>query len=502
MAIPKKNLLIGALTVIIVYVATLWQRPLFAPDEFNFAFLSMTSDKLFTPVFNGIFGRALGFNIVSVRIIPALSAIICALCVRHIVRREYGEGFGNISAVIYLSTLQVFAYGTACSKEMINAMFLCTAMTAAFEALEMREKVPEFCRYLYAAAGGAAAGMFALSMGFDSLFFPFCAVSFYAIWSRPQKCKSVVATGFAAVAVIFFLWLLDHPPVLFTKYVKFQKSNIHYLLIGMLPWGLFIPQAVCGFWKDKKQFLQKKIIRLSLAVITTGLLACPVTGILPTAVMTGPFWAILFVSALYESQNNEKAVKTSVIIMKTAVWLLLLYTATVVILCCIPRVPANWKLYTSKAELAGFAVACIVALIQFKCAIDEQPHNKAKKILHIATGAAVLMILLPGAIPSKTLLHYSPETFFAGTAARYIAPDTVIYADWNCAGAARWVFRDRKVILINKRTTKGLAKRIKKQQNTAIFSTSRKFTTLIPSKNKMLFVRGRWRIVLSQKQGK
>ena len=113
MTVEKKRVFTAALIVVIVYVATLWQRPMFSPAEFDFAILSMHSTRNFAAVFNGIFGKALKFNIVSVRLMPAVAAIICALCVRYLGRKESGEGFGNISAVIYLSTLLVFIISRA-----------------------------------------------------------------------------------------------------------------------------------------------------------------------------------------------------------------------------------------------------------------------------------------------------------------------------------------------------------------------------------------------------
>ena len=494
----KKILFTAALIVIIVYVATLWQRPMFAPQEFDFAMLSMSrSSKNFSTIINGLFGRALGFNIVSVRLLPALSAIICGLCVRNIGKKDIGESFGNIAAAVFLSTLLVFAYGTSCAREMINAVFLCTAMTAAFSAFVTDDESPKYLKYLYAAAAGAFSGCFALSMGLDALFFPFLAVSVYSVFFRPKNCKSIVVTMFCAAGVIILLWMLDHKIMLFSKYKVIKANDWLYLLAGTLPWGLFVPQAAMGIIKNKKRFLQKRSVRFSLAVLVSGVLVFPVGGVIPTAVMIFPFASLLFTAALLEAQDDEKALKISENTLKVFSLLLLFFTITVAVLCLIPRVPSRWKLYYNKAELAGFAVACTVALIQFKTAIDEKPYNKVKKLLHTATGAAVLMVLLPGAIPPSIKNIYTPDEFFIGTAARYMAPDTVIYADRNSFGAARWVFRKRKVILITKKSAANIARRIENKKSTAIFSTSKRFTKILP-KNKMLFVRGRWRIVLCQ----
>lgn len=495
----RKNLLTGAFIVIVVYIATLWQRPLFYPDEFICAVRTAgaMSPQNLASVFNGFFGRALEFNIVSVRLLPALSAIICAFCVRIIGKKEYGENFGNLAAVIFLSTLLVFAYGTACAVEMINAMFLCTALTAFYCAFELDESLPGYFRYLISAAGGSALGCFAASMGADALVYPFTAIVLYICLVQPAHARSVIATALITGCAVVFLWLLDHRMSLFSKYGSLKLQSFLYFLAGTLPWGLFLPQAAAGAIRNRKTFFRRKAVIFSSAVIVASVLVFPVAGVLPAAVMASPFAALLFAFALKESENDEKFLKISEHTLNAVLILLFLFAAFTVVSCCLSSVPKKWKLYCSKAELAGFAVAAAVAVLQFKIAVAEKGTNKVKKLLHIATGMAALMILLPGAIPEKIKLDLAPEEFYRSSAGRYMAPDAVIYADWNSFYAAKWVFPKHRVIRITKKNARTIAERIEKGKNTAIFSTSSRFTKLLPRK-KILFSRGRWRIVLCQ----
>lgn len=497
----RKDLLSGVFIVIVVYIATLWQRPLFAPDEFLFAVKSMESISGFDAVLNGLAGKYLGFNAVSVRLVPALSAIICALCVRIIGRKEYGENFGNLAAVIFLSTVLVFSYGTACAREMINAMLLCAALTAAYCAFELDSNTPGYMRYLIAVAGGSMAGCFAASMGADALLLPFIAIAIYIFLARPQKSKGVVVTGAAAAAAVIFLWLLEFRMQLFSRYGSLKWQHLFYLIAGAFPWGLFLPQAIAGVLENKKAFFCRKAVLFSLSATAASLLAFPVTGILPAAVMASPFAALLFAFALKESENNEKFLKISERTFNVFMIILFLFAAVTVVVCCIPSVPRGFRMYSSKSELAGFAAAIAVALLQFKISTAEKDGNKAKKMLHIATGMAALMILLPGAIPDKVKVSLSPEDFYRSSAARYIAEDAVIFADYNSYYAVRWVFRKHKVVRITKRNAHTIADRIEKEKNTAIFSTSSRFTKLLPRK-KILFARGVWRIVLCQDKSK
>ena len=496
----KKNLLAGVFIVIVVYVGTLWQRPMFTPMEFIFAVKSMSVSSELAAVFTGYIGKALKYNIVSVRLLPALGAVICAFCVRIIGRKEYGEKFGNLAAVIFLSTLLVFSYGTACAREMINTMFLCTALTSAYAAFEFDDTRPKYIRYLIAAAGGGAAGLFAASMGVDALIFPFIVIVLYVIFRRPSCFKSVVVTGFVSAVLVLMAWMLNHNISLFSRYGSLKLDNLPYLLYGTLPWVLFLPQAVSGAVKNRKAFFARKPAVFALAVIAAGILVFPVAGILSAAVLVSPFSALLFTLALKESENDEKFLKISERTLGVALIIFVIFAAAVIVSCCIPAVPLKWKLYYSKAELAGFAAACAAAAIQFKIAVDEKSQFKAKKLLHVATGMAVLMILLPGAMPESVKRQRAPEEFFRSSAGRYMARDSVIYADYNSFHAAKWVFRRHKVILINKKNARNIAERIEKGKNTAVFSTSSRFTKLFP-RHKILFSRGRWRIVLFQPKG-
>ena len=113
----KKELFAGIAVVITVYIATLWQRPLFAPGEFDFAVDSMSGQPDLMSYLNSFAGKFLKYNLVSIRLLPALSAILTALCLKKITGRF-------ISSIIFLATPLAFIFSTAASPEMINTFFL------------------------------------------------------------------------------------------------------------------------------------------------------------------------------------------------------------------------------------------------------------------------------------------------------------------------------------------------------------------------------------------
>ena len=94
MTVERKNLLTAVVVITIVYVGTIWQRPMFSPCEYDFALKQMTSATDFAALLSGLFGKALGFNIVSFRLAAALSGIITALIVRAVTIRESDENTG------------------------------------------------------------------------------------------------------------------------------------------------------------------------------------------------------------------------------------------------------------------------------------------------------------------------------------------------------------------------------------------------------------------------
>ena len=268
-------------------------------------------------------------------------------------------------------------------------------------------------------------------------------------------------------------------------------------IAGFLPWMLFAPQAVIG---NDRSFLKKNITVFTLFAVAPLILTTPVTGVFEAASLALPFLAVIFTLALKNSANNEKLIALSEKILRWFSLLLLLLATAIVII----NLGGNWQIFRNfafkrfihlpKAELAGFAVAIAVALIQFKIACDEKSSLPGKKLIYVAAGAAVLMILLPGAIFSGIKLACVPDEFFARTLKMYTANDTAVYADQNCISTVRWVLKNRDVKLITKENLPELAKQVQ-NFNAAVISTNYGFTKVLP-KSKMLFVRGKWRIVI------
>ena len=493
----RKNILCGVFIVTVVYVATLWQRPLFAPWEYDFAALSMAGTDSFSALLNGVFGKALSFNTVSVRLMPALCSILCALCVRFCGKTAENENFGNLAAIMYLANFLVFSFGTACSKEMICTLFFTAAATSALAALK-NDSLSKARFFLLGAASGCACGFFALSAGYISAAaVPLAAIAGFSA-AKKKSLFPVISLVFAAA--VCGAWMLKHPLPVMAKTKAFLFSELLWVIPALLPWGLFVFQAAAAVRSKKKEYFSTPLVQLALFVTVCALLSAAFLGTALALLITLPMLTTAFAAALKLSAGDRKLLKISELTLNYVSVAIILFTAATVVLCCLKSVPARWKLYYSKAELAGFAVAVTVALIQFRIAASSNVDSGAKKLLHVATGAAVLMILLPGAVPQRMKNTFAPDEFFRSISARYIPADAEIYADADSIGAVRWILRDRKITLITKKSVHPLAKRIENDLPTAVFSTSGRFTKVLP-RTKMLFSRGIWRIVICQTKG-
>ena len=495
MTAEKRNLLTAVVIITIVYVGTLWQRPLFSPAEYDFAISQMSSHTDFAALLSGLFGKALGFNIVSLRLAAALCGLISALVIRMITIRESDENTGNFAALIYLSTLLTFAVSSSCSAIAVRTMFL-TCFAASLYALFEYAKSGKTA-FLLAVSSGCAAGFFSISStGYTAFYIPLATACGYAFAKREKSKLPLLGAGAFFAAVIIFIWQKKSGMPSMPTPAVFSWYDL-LVIAGFFPWVLFTPQAVIG---NDRSFLKKNITVFTIFAVAPAILTTPVTGVFETASYALPFLAVIFTLAMKNAVKDEKLTGLSVKSLRCFSLLLLILAGAVVII----NLGSSWQIFRNlafrrfihlpKAELAGFAVAVAVALIQFKTACDEKLPQPEKKLTYVAAGAAVLMILLPGSLFSGIKLACVPDDFFARTLKMYTSRDTAVYADQNCISTVKWVLKNRDVKLITKENLPELAKQVQ-NFNAAVVSTNYDFTKVLP-KSKMLFVRGKWRIVI------
>ena len=495
MTVERKNLLTAVVVVTIVYVGTIWQRPMFSPCEYDFALKQMTSATDFAALLSGLFGKALGFNIVSFRLAAALSGVITALIVRAVTIRESDENTGNLAALVYLSTFLTYAVSSSCTETAVRTLFF-TCFAASLYALFEYAKTAKSA-FLFAVSTGCAAGFFSIaSTGYTAFYIPLATACGYAVAKREKSKLPLLGASVFFAAAIIFIWQKKSGMSSMPVPADFGWSDL-LSFAGLLPWVLFVPQAVLG---NDRSFLKKNISVMTFFVISSLALSVPVLGTFEALSLALPFLAVIFTLAMKNAAEDEKLIRLSENTLRAFSLLLLVLAAAVVVI----NIGNSWQIFKNftfkrfihlpKAELAGFAVAISVALIQFKISCDEKVTQPGKKLIYVAAGAAVLMILLPGAMFSGVKLACVPDEFFARTLKMYTSNDTAVYADQNCISTVRWILKDRKVDLITKERLPELAKQVQ-NRNAAVVSTNYEFTKALP-KSKMLFVRDKWRIVI------
>ncbi len=496
----KKNLLTAAVIITIVYAGTLWQRPMFSPAEYDFAAASINPATDFAALLNGLFGKALGFNIVSVRLLSAVSSIICALIVRYIATRESNENTGNIAGVIYLSTILTYAWGSSCSRTAILTLFF--TCFAASLYLFFEHATNRRTAFLSAVAAGCSAGFFSISAtGYTAFYLPLAVASGYALQGKRFSRLPLLGAGVFFAAAVIFIWQKKSGLPAMPQTVKFHWYDL-LCVAGLLPWVLFVPQVITGWGKN---FFKSNICVMTLFIFAAAMLTFPVWGLPVSLALVLPFSAVICAIGLSRTAGNERAFSISEKTLK--IFSLLLLLAAIIIVTV--NLGSSWQflqklsfrkfIHLPKAELAGFSVAIAVALIHYKIACDEKISTPGKKLIYVATGTAVLMILLPGAIFSSIKLACVPDEFFARTLKMYTTADSALYADSECINTVKWVIKDRKVTLITKEKLPELARKVQ-NGNAAVISTNYGFTKLLP-KSKMLFARGKWRIAVFNNSG-
>ena len=116
----------------VLYVGTIWQRPLFFPVEINAAELLRR-----TAVAGGngvaLLGswsvKLFGANLFAVRLPDALAVLLTALLIRAVASGCGNRKTGDAAALIYLTTFFVFAFGTAAGTGAFFTLF-CSGVAA------------------------------------------------------------------------------------------------------------------------------------------------------------------------------------------------------------------------------------------------------------------------------------------------------------------------------------------------------------------------------------
>ena len=266
-----------ALCAVILYLGSLWQRPLFLAEfagsgeaiEHIFAGSALAPRAWisFVPL------KLLGFSPFAFRIVPALLTLIAAALVLRAGNRSVFKGNGNASALIFLLSPAVFLAGTTALPAGGNGLLPVIAALGIFLFLAAPSRWEQFAGALI---GTAALAGTVLTSGW--VFFALLFVSLLLFVLQPlSSCREpgrvLRRTACLLLPFVLVLWLLPYgAPVKFSCTAAGLELLGATVLAGSFPWIVFFPLAVrdlaarSGDWRQDGFFCFSLILSvLSLA---------------------------------------------------------------------------------------------------------------------------------------------------------------------------------------------------------------------------------------------
>lgn len=329
----RKTWLSDLLLLVLAFAALLGpsigRRALWEPDEGRYAEIPRemvaTGDYL-TPRINGIKYfekpplvywataaaiRIAGTSEAAVRSPIALFALLGGMAVYIAGRRLFGRAAGLWSALVLATSPLYLGLGQVLSLDMPVSALL-TASLLAF-LLAVREP-PGWNRRLLLWAFYAAAALAVLSKGLIGVLIPALVIGAWILLTRQWRLIPVALapTGILVFLAIAAPWHLlasrAHPEFAWFYFVHehFQRylSKVHnryeppwyfvpVLLGGLLPWTLFLPQAVKSGWRTELAERRETLFLALWAVLVFGFFSLSDSKLMPYVLPAVPPLALL-----------------------------------------------------------------------------------------------------------------------------------------------------------------------------------------------------------------
>lgn len=280
----KRPFFILMLIFLTVYILPLNLRPLVDPDETRYSEIpremNATGDYV-VPRLNGVLYfekpvMAYWLNALSMKVFgetnfagrfpQALSVGLSALFIFFVAAR-FGGGsqVGTIAALIYISSLEVFAVGVFNTLDSLLAFFLTACLASFFLAWDRRKNRKEY--YVFLALSGLFCGLACHTKGFLAFAVPVSVIVPFVIWEGQWKEMFKIPWIPVIVAVLvmlpwgilihlrepdfwrYFFWH-EHVKRFFSG-VSQHKEPFYFFIpvlsVGLFPHIVLVPAAVSGF---------------------------------------------------------------------------------------------------------------------------------------------------------------------------------------------------------------------------------------------------------------
>lgn len=519
MFLKYRTLLICA-ALIPVYLGSIWQRPLFRPDEFRYAEIAremiVSGDWIlphqlgmvyFEKPVLGHWLNALGELIcgevpMAVRLFPAVCTLLTALLIALLCRRAGERQLGMIAPVIYLTCGLVFAVGTYGVLDAPFVLFLFGTVTGGYFAWS--ECNPRR-RAGYLVLAGVSCALAFLTKGFLALVLPTALFVPFLIWQREWKrIFTLPWIPLLTAALVALPWAVavHHADGDFWRYFTevehFQRAVdgggagdnrsepfwyfIPVLLGGALPWLLFLPAMWAGCRTHFRAIFQLPLIRFAACMTGVWFLLFSISsGKLATYVLPCfPGVAILFGYGLIRYAQIGVFNRADRILE----WLIRLILSLTIVVFLLQtagkftrKIPSELLLYGRSENYFIPILATVVMLIW--CRMAQRERSGGTKFTYFCVGLCFVMLAVHGSMPKQFYADsIAPEQFIR----RMVAPqlhsaETMLVSDVPLAAAAAWSLKRSDVYLFHKPGEFHYA--LNRPENAGRFFTTQELATLI-----------------------
>jgi 4-amino-4-deoxy-L-arabinose transferase len=463
---------------LLFYILPLGFRPIFIPDESRYAEIPremIASGDWIVPHLDGIryfekpvLGywlnaisiKVFGENAFAVRFPSAMATGISALILFLLVRRFLNKNFlGAITAVIFLTSFEVYGVGTFNVLDSILAMFLTAAMASFFFAYAAGISVKKKQGLLF--LFGIFCGLAFLTKGFLAFAVPVLVIIPFMIWERRFKELLIMPWIPIAAAVLvalpwgvlihlrepdfwhYFIWN-EHIRRFLAENAQHSQSFMYFFFVlpaAALPWAFLFPAVILGLRRTR---LKNPMTRYAVCWFVFPFLffsMCKgklLTYILPCF----PPLAILISIGLHQyfeagGKHAFNAGGKSLALLIIGIAVALIGVESFGFKGFRPYIQ-SWKWALSLTGLITFAYLLFVA-----CRNTEYK----KKIVFYAVSPIFIIFSTPFIIPGVTLQSKSPGKILL-QCSNLVHPDTILVSDEDQVRAVCWFYKRDDVYLL------------------------------------------------------
>ena len=476
-----------------IYLGSIWQRPLFAPDEFRYSEISremiasgdwivprLAGMPYFEKPVMGYWLNAIAMKLVgevpgACRLAGALTTLFAAFAIGLLCCRANAPKLAAVAPVVFLLSGLVFAIGTYGVLDAPLVCFLTWTMVMFYFAWGEKRRLRQAG---FLALAGISCGCAFLSKGALGVVLPGVACCLFLLWQREWKR---IFTLFWIP--LLFLLLTAAPwsiaihraePDFWRHFIVVEHVQralegtstgddrgepfwfyLPVAVLGLMPWLLLLP-VFWRPWRDHwRAYLTQPLLRLSLCCCGAWFVLFSVSaGKLGTYILPCfPWFAILIGWGLLRGVESG-TLPAADRVLSWLIRILLPIPAVLFLLQTIGRftdwIPGKWMVYERGENYFLPVFAVMVMLIWFRLAVRER--TPALKFAWFCAGVGLIALTVHSSMPLRFLAKQNQAAFLRNPAvAGYLNRKGVpVAADSTLAAAASWVLRRDDLLIYEK----------------------------------------------------